>query len=189
MILGIVGKKRSGKDEVADYLIDQFGFTRYKFADPIKTSVAEIFLWDDEWVNGKYKETIDPRWNISPRQAQQAMGTELFRQRLQEILPLFKELIGSDIWVKRFQYWYDSFTEKPNVVISDVRFLNEANTIKSMGGHIIKLEREGLISIDTHSSEMEIDSIVPDSVIYNDSTIAGLQSKIGMLYPRLAYGK
>ena len=35
-IIGILGNKRVGKDTVADYLVKNYGFIKYNFADPIK---------------------------------------------------------------------------------------------------------------------------------------------------------
>ena len=182
MIIGITGKKRSGKDTIADYLIDTRAFGGYKFATPIKNAVADIFLWDDRWVNGEFKETVDPRWGISPRQAQQVMGTELFRERMPEVLEDFSTLIGSDIWVKRFQYWYEGLPEHFNVVVSDVRFKNEAAIITAMGGKIIRVKRDVLESNDTHASEVEMEMIEPHYVVVNNGTIPELHAKISILY-------
>ena len=187
MIIGITGKKFSGKDVVADWLITNERFTRYKFADPIKSSVAEVFLWDDDWINGSKKEVIDPRWGISPRQAQQAVGTELFRIRLAELFDLFDEVTGDTVWCKRFKYWYEMQPEGTNIVVSDLRFLNEFKILKEMGAHIIRIERDGLESADQHPSETEMEKIVPDYTLFNDSTIEGLHNKIAMLYPQLFY--
>jgi len=36
LVIGLCGRKRVGKDTVAEYLKKQFGFTQYAFADPLK---------------------------------------------------------------------------------------------------------------------------------------------------------
>ena len=184
MIIGITGKKTSGKDILADYLIDNFRFTGYKFADPIKRIMADVFLMTEEQVNGNEKEILDTRWGITSRQGQQVVGTELLRDRFGEVLPAFGDMIGKDIWAMRFKYWYEMSASQTDVVVSDLRFLNEERILKQMGAHIIRVERNGLVSNDTHASEMEMDYITPEDILYNDSSIASLELKMGLLYKK-----
>ncbi|MCP4395678.1 MAG: hypothetical protein GY804_15630, partial [Alphaproteobacteria bacterium] len=66
MIIALTGYKQAGKDSVAKTLIKEFGFTRYAFADVIRRCIGDIFLWSPEHME-KEKETIDPRWGVSPR--------------------------------------------------------------------------------------------------------------------------
>ena len=54
------------------------------------------------------------------------------------------------------------------VIISMLRMSNEAEAIKRNGGVIIRIMREVEHS-DTHKSEVEIDMIEPDYLIYNKS--------------------
>lgn len=185
MLIGITGKKRAGKDVCAAHLEKYYGFIHYKFASAIKTSVGSIFLWDDEWINGEFKETIDPRWGISPREAQQAIGTELFRERLPEIFPKFNKCIGNNIWVQRFKYFYEGLPKTANVVVSDIRFLNEAESIKALGGIIVRVDRKGLVSIDPHPSEMEMGRIQPNIILENNTSKMALELKIAKVYKEI----
>ena len=68
LIIALSGKKRSGKDTVADYLVERFGFVKYGFADPIKEIGKIMFDFSEEQLNTDKKEEIDKRWGISPRQ-------------------------------------------------------------------------------------------------------------------------
>jgi len=187
MIIGITGKKFAGKDVVADYLIRQHGFVKYKFASPIKNFVADTFLMSDSQINGDQKEVVDERWGMSGREIQQVFGTETMREFFPTLNKTFNEIIGNNLWCKRFQYWYESLPKGADVVISDVRFLNEFKILKEMGGHILKIKREGLVSTDQHSSEQEMDQIIPDYTLHNDSGIEGLEAKIAMVYPQIYY--
>lgn len=180
MIIGITGKKRAGKDTAAEYLTS-IGFVLYRFADPIKRLCADIFLWDDEHINGDYKETVDERWGISPRKAQQLVGTELFREALPGHSRSFNSITGPDVWVRRFGLWYHG----QDVVIPDVRFPNEADVIKAMGGHIVRIERPGACTTDPHPSELMMDSIKADYTLTNDGGIDGLQWDMKMLYQKI----
>ena len=179
-IIALTGKKQSGKDVMASYFVKR-GFIHYKFADPIKELCSNVFLWDDDWVNGQYKETVDPRWGISPREAQQLIGTELFRQYLPVKSEGFRIKTEKNIWVNRFRYWYQNLflTDMfPNVVISDLRFLNEAEVVREMGGSIVRIDRPSITINDSHASETEMEEIIPDYTIINNSSIATYEGKI-----------
>lgn len=182
MIIGLTGKKRSGKDTAAEYLIKEYKFIDYKFATPIKNMCKDIFLQDEEWVNGAYKETVDERWGVSSRTLQQLIGTELFRQHLPDCSKEFSDTIGDNIWCTRFKYWYDVLEGSPDVVVTDVRFLNEVEMIRNMGGIIVKVNRDSLRSNDSHSSEMEMEKIVADYTIHNNTSIEDLWKMIKHIY-------
>lgn len=199
MIIGVTGKKRSGKDTVANYLVDSWGFKRYGFADPMKKMVKEAFLWDDERVDGSEKETIDPRWGISPRQALQHIGTEYAQYSLPDNFPEFKKLINRKLWVKRFKFWYEkeinetnkynlkhNFNTTLDVVVSDVRFLHEVQELKGMGGIILRVNRpEANNAEDPHPSETEMDSIKPHFTLDNEGTFNVLYKKIDQVLRKL----
>jgi len=79
MIIGICGLIGSGKDTVADYLVNEHGYRRESFANPLKDAVAAVFGWDREMLEGRSKESrqwreqTDAWWserlgmNITPR--------------------------------------------------------------------------------------------------------------------------
>lgn len=184
MLIGLTGKKQSGKDTVAEHLIEEYGFTRYAFADPIKEACQAIFGFTKEQCWGKEKELIDPFWHISPRKALQIIGTELFQFELPKYAPELAE-IGRTFWVQRFALWYEKFLEKypdGGVVISDVRFPFEADMIKSLGGTIIKIVRPSEQYNDMHSSETEMDQIQYDYLLNNTRTIEDLKIAVDEVY-------
>ncbi len=180
MIIGICGKKRSGKDTVADILVKEYGFSKYAFADPIKEICKTAFFWDDERMNGLDKEVYDPQWGLSPREAMQRIGTELFQVELGEYLPNFKEINGRSLWVRRFKYWYENINDNQNVVVSDVRFLHEHQILKSLDFVFLKIERPSTIS-DSHASESAIDSLSYDHLIKNNQGLGDLAIKTHQL--------
>ena len=173
MIIGIIGNKRSGKDTVADILVKEYGFTKYAFADPIKEICKTTFFWDNERIDGKDKEVCDPQWGLSPREAMQRIGTELFQTELGEYLPKFKDTNKRLIWVRRFQYWYENINDNQNVVVSDVRFLHEYEALKNMNSTLLKIDR-GLNSADLHDSEAHVDTLMPDFKINNNKGLGDL---------------
>ena len=67
MIIGLIGNQRTGKDTVADYLVSNYNFKKYSFADPIKEVSKKIFNWTDNQCNGSSKDILDVESGIVPR--------------------------------------------------------------------------------------------------------------------------
>jgi hypothetical protein len=180
MIIGVAGFKRSGKDTVAEYLINSYGFIRYSLAGPMKEIVKIMFDWTEEHVNGSLKEVIDKRWGISPRQALQRLGTDWAQHDLCKEFPLFKEITGRSLWVKKFRYWAE---KRPfsDIVISDIRFPHEVDALKWMKGFVFRVDRPSLDLEDVHESESYINSLEVDSTILNDGSIEDLHKKVSEL--------
>ena len=126
-LIGIIGKKQSGKDTIADYLVQNKGFIKYSYAFPLKNGAMEIFGFTKEQVYGDLKEVVDPEWGVTPRKVLQIMGTELFQYDLQRHIPEFAN-IGRTIWVKRFSQWYKNNNDK-DVVIADVWIIDPFSTL------------------------------------------------------------
>jgi hypothetical protein len=182
-LLALVGRKRTGKDTVAEYLIDNHNYVKYSFADPIKKGVMEMFGFTESqmWGSEEDKETIDPRWGISPRRMLQLMGTELLQYDIHKHTKENEFNMGREIWVNRFRIWYKDQVSKNNelkVVVPDLRFPHEEKVIKELGGVVWRIDRPSLTNKDTHSSENEMDIIVPNKVIINDGSLEELYEKI-----------
>ena len=70
MIIGICGLIGSGKDTIADHLVDDHSFVKLSFADKLKDSVATMFDWNRDLLDGKteqsrkWREQMDPFWSM-----------------------------------------------------------------------------------------------------------------------------
>ena len=141
MILGICGFIGSGKDTVADYLVNFHEFRRESFASTLKDAVAAVFGWDRTLLEGRTKEArewreqVDPWWaerlampTLTPRWVLQYWGTEVCRRAFHD-----------DIWIASLENKLR--TSKDNVVISDCRFPNEIQSIRDAGGKIVWVQR------------------------------------------------
>lgn len=178
VILGITGRKRHGKDSVANVLVRSFHFKRYSFATLLKEVCRTIFLLSYDQVHGEAKDAIDIRWNSTPRALMQAIGTELFRDTLPKVLPLLNMGSDTSIWCRCFRLWIESFSQPQRIVISDVRFADEAATIRSLGGTLVRVVRPTFMNDgDVHASETESASIVVDHTIINDTDLNELSVK------------
>jgi len=166
MIIGITGKIGSGKSTLASYL-QKKGYTEYSFAQPLK-EIGRIFGFSDKQLFGSQQEKLEihPYWKVSAREFLQRVGTDLFRVALPQSCP---EMFS--VWTRLFILKYSQ--EPGNYVISDVRFLDEAKTIKDLGGVLIRTSRNCQDSSlsgteHLHVSEVEMSQIEVDFTIDNN---------------------
>lgn len=178
VIVGICGPKFSGKDTAAATLCRSFQYVQASFASFLKEACRSIFMLSHNQLHGDEKETLDERWGITPRQILQKVGTELFRQRLPEVLPQLN--LGGDgsLWCHCMRLWLETFETPQRIVITDVRFRDEEALIRSLGGKIVRIERASRPVSDDHASEVEQAAIVADYVIHNDGSYADLAREV-----------
>ena len=140
MIVGVCGFIGSGKDTIADYLTNFYGFRRESFANSLKDAVAQVFGWDRTMLEGRtkqareWREQRDDWWSdrlgmeITPRWILQYWGTEVCRKGFHD-----------DIWIAALENKLRN--SKDDIVISDCRFPNEIKSIKDAGGIVIRVVR------------------------------------------------
>lgn len=173
-LIGITGRKFNGKDTLGNMLISKYDYKRFAFADPLKEGCKHIFGLTDEQLYGDLKETNDDFWQTTPRTILQFVGTELFREQLSTIMPH----LGKNIWVeatkrKIMKEWQENNNQC--IVVTDVRFENEVNMIKQMGGIVIRIVRDSMNdTVDVHASEIAIQFLDVTSEISNNSSIEDL---------------
>lgn len=177
-IIGLIGRKYNGKDTVGDILHNNYNYERIAIATPLKEACKSIFGFTNEQLYGNEKEIIDTYWNVSPRQVLQFVGTELFRHQMNKLIPH----LNDDIWLYSIKKQIKDVIDDKcirKIVITDVRFENEVEMIKQMGGIIIHIIRPSVNNlIDNHSSENNIDNLSSDYTLYNDYSIDDLQTNV-----------
>ena len=201
--IGILGNIGSGKNTVAQYLATQ-GCIPTSFAGPIKDLCTSVFGWPRDMLEGEtdesreFRENIDLYWskklgipNFTPRLALQLIGTEVMRDHFHP-----------DIWLNSLEYRVKKLhNENECVVISDVRFKNELDLIKRVGGTTILVQRDErpewydialaanngdavakhIMSRDfkhVHESEWDWVGYEFDDVINNNGTLEDLDSEV-----------
>ena len=141
MIIGICGFIGSGKDTIADYLVNLHHFRRESFANTLKDAVSAVFGWDRTMLEGRtqqareWREQVDPWWaerlgmpHLTPRWILQNWGTEVCRKNFHD-----------DIWIASLENKLRASTD--DIVISDCRFPNEIAAIKKAGGRVVRVVR------------------------------------------------
>jgi hypothetical protein len=83
-----------------------------------------------------------------------------------------RDLIAEDVWVTAA---LGSVDKDQRIVVTDVRFENEANTIKLMGGQIWRVKRPGVEAVNSHVSETQLDGYKVDQIFLNSGSIQDLE--------------
>lgn len=162
-VVALTGLAGSGKSTLADYLIDRHGYVRVKFAGPLKQMARAVGLTDDH-IEGALKELpCSLLQGKTPRYFMQQLGTQFGR-----------DIIGPEFWTG---LWFATANDVINhggrVVCDDVRFDNEADIVRDIGGVVIELQGRGGIA-GSHASEAGVDA---DMVLHNTGSIAELRAR------------
>ena len=190
MIIVLTGKKGCGKDTIANYICEKYGFVNHGFADPIKEIGKIIFGFTDEQLNGHLKEVNDTFWGIAPRDFFQKFGTDIAQFEFPKYFPgLFRDNDERAIWVRIFEFWYvKKLKENPKlkVVISDMRFKHEYEYLKKLDSYFIKINRniennKQNEKFSEHLSENELNNYEFNCEIKNNGSLEDLFLEIDKL--------
>lgn len=169
MIVGLTGYARSGKDTIADFLVKEHGFKKIAFADPLREGLLAInplvgdgvrlvdVINEHGWNGYKKSEYSD-----EIRGLMQRTGTEFVR-----------DIIGDNTWI---DIAVDRARKATKVIITDVRFENEFNSVKRLNGVVFRVNRS-VVTAMGHSSETGIDKLPVDGVIHNNGSIQALRTE------------
>lgn len=176
-LLGLAGRKGTGKDTAAYHLVLAHGFRQIALADPIRDGLrAMLGLSSDELLDRSIKETAIDWLGVSPRHLMQTLGTEWGRNN-----------VARDVWLRvatrRLEAIANSRQGTPaRIVVSDIRFDDEADWIRSHGGRVIHIRRPMACSQhDQHASEAGVTIGLGDHIVRNISTIERLHERLDTL--------
>jgi len=171
MLIGLCGAAGSGKDSVASFLTE---YRKVAFADPLYECVSAITGIPVEQLKDRVvKESVIPWIGKSPRQLMQSLGGDWGR-----------DTIHREMWVRRaFQRVDATLTSfGDDIVLPDVRHINEASEVLCRSGLIWKIVRPGHVCLASEAAKHPSEAGIPDRmvsrVILNDGTLDDLKRKV-----------
>lgn len=181
-LIGLIGKKRSGKDTFASTLVEERGFTRYAFADPLKEAALGLDPLIRFEQDETYLATPDYYFGVGPKiERLSAVVERLGWEQAKEIREVRRTLQNYGVAIRGIEedFWTRTTMEKAlahrgPVVITDVRFPNEVEAVHRAGGIIVRIVRPGLASDDSHVSETALDGYPADLDVLNAGTVETL---------------
>lgn len=178
-LIGLGHRAQAGKDTVAGFL-EPLGFHRVAFADALR----DLALLVDPLVDSlvplstnlyrHYKEAVD---HLGYEQAKAELPE--VRRFLQHLGVGARKIFGEDVWVSA------AFRGVPRgkLVFSDVRFKNEAATVKELGGLLVRVHRPGFSDCPAyHVSETELEDHAWDVELHNDGDLTELHEVVRALF-------
>lgn len=132
---------------LADLLnVERKKFDERDFKDNVYVDISTLKIIDnpnslsDRQFNKLLKDAPESILDkhLSIRQLMQYFGTECCQK-----------FFGKEVWVNTI------FNQLGNLIISDVRFVTEANAVKERGGKLIYVDRPGTV-VGNHASEQEV---------------------------------
>ena len=168
-VIGLTGYAQSGKDTVASILVEKYGYRRIAFADKIRDFLYGINPMVACSPTGYLQDLVNlVGWNEAKKEPQ-------VRRLLQDLGISARELLDENIWITSA---LGKINSGERVVVTDVRFENEAMMIKLMGGQLWRVKRVGVGPVNDHVSESELDGYKVDQIFVNNGSIEDLSMLI-----------
>ena len=170
-LIGLIGKKRSGKDTFASTLIEELNYTKIAYADPLREAAL----------------ALNPIVNTEPgyfgpvryAAALEEFGYEGAKDKFPEFRAILQRLGTESIRALDDGFWLRIATARISattgpVVVTDVRFPNEADRIHELGGRLVRIIRLSTEEADEHPSEKALDGYAADYDVQNDRSLDDL---------------
>jgi hypothetical protein len=175
MIIGLSGYAQSGKDSTAELLCLKYGYKRLAFADPMRQALMVINPRLDS-ITRVSDLVEDYGWDVAKKNPEvrrllQVLGTDFGRK-----------MLGDDVWIN---IALSGIKSEDKIVVSDVRFPNEAEAIKKLSGTVWRINRHNHSAVNSHTSERAMDNYMFNFVIYNDGTLTELSDEVFALAKEL----
>lgn len=187
-VIGLTGRKRSGKDSVAAVLVRDHGFVRFAFADAIRDVVAAINprVWFVGATPSSQEESFERLSDIVARVGWETAKAVPEVRRLLQTTGMAVRRHDPDFWTRILADRITRHLEGPRsaspVVVSDVRLPDEAAMIRDrFGGAVVRVVRPGLpldlSSTASHITETALDTYPVDRELLNDTTLGDLAER------------
>lgn len=189
-LIGLTGRAGAGKNEAAKALVAA-GWAEDAFANRMRTAMLALDPWID--VDALGRGTVVRLADIITR-----CGWDDAKRTYPEIRRLLqqfgteagRDIHGVDCWVNAlFDCYLDDSGRRAfgdGLVICDVRFNNEAEGVRELGGIVVEIVRPGLAALPGgHASEAGVDPTLIDHTLHNAGSVAALHQAIIKAVARL----
>jgi rhodanese-related sulfurtransferase len=180
LLIGLTGPAGAGKTTVAQHLQAEYAFSHLAFADPICDMLYALFAAADvpaAWMTERALKEQPSTLGYSYRHLAQTLGTEWGRA------------LHPDFWTRILvQRLLQPRLAGDNLVVSDVRFANEAAELRLLGAVIVQVQRPGaaLPAVRPHASEAGLPATAqPDYVLHNSGSLQQLHWQVDDLIANL----
>jgi hypothetical protein len=156
-IIALTGYMGSGKSTAAAHLRDAHGYEVVPFAAPLKNMLRALGVPEESLTGADKEVPLDLLGGRTARHAMQTLGTEWGRN-----------LISPDLWIS---VWRKAIEGHEKVAVDDMRFLNEAQAVRDLGGLIVRIKHPRDTDISLHDSERFVPLLIPDTVLRNTGSL------------------
>lgn len=181
LLIGLTGAAGAGKDTVANHLTDRYGFLQVALAEPLNDMLAAMLEHVEVDYAVLHERALKERplrqlLQLSPRELKQTLGD-------------WGRTLAPGLWLHIAQHRLGLLPGQTavhdRIVVSDVRFVNEASWLRMEGGVLVRVERPGAEPVRPHVSETEQQEAAfraeVDFALHNDSTVGMLHERVDQL--------
>ncbi|WP_186783718.1 hypothetical protein [Streptomyces sp. CBG33] len=195
--IGIIGRARVGKDTAGAWLVENRGYKRVAFADPLKEAALRVDptvalapkeVWDI--VYGEWELVRTDTNSVRLSTAVADLGWEKAKDAHPEARRILQELgaairtIDEDFWLRAaMKKVQDANDAGHPAVVTDVRYPNEAESLRRAGFQLLYIHRPGVPHLD-HESEGALGASDADHLIINDGGLADLVREVHLVADR-----
>ncbi|UIW13508.1 deoxynucleoside monophosphate kinase [Arthrobacter phage Lizalica] len=192
-LIGLIGKKRTGKDTFAAKLVRDHGYVRVALADPLREAALAL-----DPIMGTFPLNVEGivrtrEWRLSD--VIEELGWEKAKDYIPEVRRTLQRLgtesirsLDDQFWIRTAFQRIDALrAEGKPVVVTDVRYPNEADAIRDATGYLVRIVRDLPDDGDAHASEKAMDDYREHLRVPNNTTIEDFEYLAGALGHDLNY--
>jgi hypothetical protein len=193
-LIGFGGALAAGKDTVADYIVEHHEAVKVNMSAPLVAAMLALNPLVEHYIAGTNVEHVGTGSYIRYRELHEAIGYVAAKKnpevrRLYQVLgtEVGRDLISENVWVDIASRTIQQHrAEGFPVVITGIRFENEQQMIRDLGGTLVYVTRGTEGTVGTHASETSVRREDFDVTIENLSTLEALYASAETLWTSVA---
>lgn len=212
LIIGLAGQAGVGKDTIADYLVQHYGFVKFAFSDGLYWEVQRAFGLEDQTLLRDRATKEEPSERLALKHCTDKDFVAVARRMIAELHPDtffvlenvelsprqvlqwwgtdYRRAQNDNYWIKltaafiEQMHFHPPYPElRPSLFVEvGTRFENERGWIKSMGGNIWHVHRGDETQKHAHVSAVPLPVLDYEREIFNNGTVDQLHEAIDMLF-------